>query len=116
MSIRLVSRSTISLPLPNFAGSLKFANRCTTTRVVGVGQRLRMTLLILVTDLLVALAAATISAKPVPSGMVDQRRRRSSAAVFVGDVFDKQQDQDVVLVLAGIHAATQFIARFPKEE
>ena len=35
-------------------------------------------------------------------------------AVFVGDVFDEQHEQDVVLVLAGIHAAAQFIAGGPE--
>src|SRR5206468_3859389 len=35
-------------------------------------------------------------------------------SVFVGYVFDEQHEEDVVLVLAGIHAAAQFIARGPK--
>ena len=35
-------------------------------------------------------------------------------AVFVGDIFNEQHEQDIVLVLAGIHAATQFIARGPE--
>jgi hypothetical protein len=30
------------------------------------------------------------------------------------DVFDKQQHQNVVLVLAGVHAATQFVAAGPE--
>ena len=30
--------------------------------------------------------------------------------VLVADVLDEQQDQDVVLVLAGIHAAAQLVA------
>ena len=34
--------------------------------------------------------------------------------VFVGYVFDEQHEQDVVLVLAGIHATAQFIARGPE--
>jgi hypothetical protein len=34
-------------------------------------------------------------------------------SVFIGDVFDEQHEQDVVLVLAGIHAAAQFIAGGP---
>ena len=29
------------------------------------------------------------------------------AGVFVGDVFHEQQDQDVVLVLGGVHAAAE---------
>jgi hypothetical protein len=33
--------------------------------------------------------------------------------VLVGDIFDEQHKQDVVLVLACIHAAAQLIARSP---
>src|SRR5208283_784694 len=35
------------------------------------------------------------------------------ASVFVTYVLDKQQDEDVVLVLAGIHAAAKFVAAGP---
>jgi len=35
-------------------------------------------------------------------------------AVLVGDVFDEQHEQNIVLVLAGIHAATQFITGSPE--
>ena len=41
-------------------------------------------------------------------GHVDQRI--GIPGVFVGDVFDEQQHEDVVLVLAGIHAAAEFVA------
>ena len=47
-------------------------------------------------------------------GDVDRRLKTNVVAVFVGDVFDEQHEQDIVLVLAGIHAAAQFIARSPK--
>src|SRR5206468_1689519 len=36
------------------------------------------------------------------------------AGIFVAYVFDEQQDQDVVFVLAGIHAATQLVATGPE--
>ena len=36
------------------------------------------------------------------------------AGVAVADVFHEQQDEDVVLVLAGIHAAAQFVAGRPE--
>ncbi len=45
------------------------------------------------------------------------RNRRSKVigvAVLIGDVFDEQHEQDIVLVLAGIHAAAQFIAGGPE--
>ena len=35
-------------------------------------------------------------------------------AVLVGDVFDEQHEQDVVLVLAGIHPTAQLVARRPE--
>src|ERR1039458_9866475 len=36
------------------------------------------------------------------------------AGVFVADVFDEEEDEDVVLVLAGVHAAAQFVAAGPE--
>ena len=46
----------------------------------------------------------------------DRHRRGEILAVtvLVGDVFDEQHEQDVILVLAGIHAAPEFIARGPE--
>lgn len=41
-------------------------------------------------------------------------QRVAAAGVFVGDVFDEQQYQHVVLVLAGVHAAAQLVAGGPK--
>jgi len=43
----------------------------------------------------------------------DQRRKVGAVAVFVGEVLNQKHEQDVVLVLAGIHAATEFIAGGP---
>lgn len=34
--------------------------------------------------------------------------------VFVADVFDEEEDEDVVLILAGVHAAAEFVATGPK--
>ena len=52
--------------------------------------------------------SATMSLKLAPVGNGD--RGVGHAGVLVADVFDEQQDEDVVLVLAGIHAAAQFVA------
>ena len=41
-------------------------------------------------------------------------QRVAAPGVLVGDVFDEQQDQHVVLVLAGVHAAAQFVAGLPQ--
>ena len=53
-----------------------------------------------------------MSLKLAPFG--DGDGRVGHAGVFVADVLDEQQDEDVVLVLAGIHAAAQFVAAGPE--
>ena len=78
--------------------------------VVGVGQ-LADDLVDLVADLLVALGRHHVG-KAAAGGHVDQGV--GITGVFVGDVFDEQQDEDVILVLAGIHAAAQLVAGFPE--
>jgi hypothetical protein len=51
-------------------------------------------------------------------GKARARRNRDRsvrlAGEFVADVFHEQQDEDVILVLAGIHAAAQFVAAGPE--
>lgn len=44
----------------------------------------------------------------------DGDRRKRLPGVFVADVFDEQHHQHIILVLAGIHAAAQFIAARPQ--
>ena len=44
----------------------------------------------------------------------DRRGEVGAVAVLVGDVLDEQHEQDVVLVLAGVHAAAQLVARGPE--
>ncbi len=44
----------------------------------------------------------------------DRRGEVVAVAVLVGDVLDEQHEQDVVLVLAGIHAATELVAGGPE--
>ena len=50
--------------------------------------------------------------KARPRGNCDWGKLDSG--VFVADVLDEKQDEDVVLVLAGIHAAAKFIATGPE--
>ena len=56
--------------------------------------------------------SATMSLKLAP--VRDGDRRVGLAGVLVADVLDEQQDEDVVLVLAGIHAAAQLVAAGPE--
>ena len=44
----------------------------------------------------------------------DRGGKVAAVAVLVGDVLDEQHEQDVVLVLACIHAAAEFIAGRPE--
>ena len=53
-----------------------------------------------------------MSLKLAPFGMVIGGE--GLAGVLVADVLDEQQDEDVVLVLAGVHAAAQFVAARPE--
>ena len=58
--------------------------------------------------------SASMSLKLAPLGIVTGGAKSLAVAVLVGDVLDEQHEQDVVLVLAGIHAAAQFIAGCPE--
>jgi hypothetical protein len=79
--------------------------------LVGVGQRGDDPLVDLVADVALPLEGDHV----LEAGTLgDRDRREGHAGVFVADVFDEQQDQHVVLVLAGIHAASEFIATGPK--
>lgn len=50
--------------------------------------------------------------KAAAGGDIDQGIR--IPRVLVRNVFDEEQDENVVLVLAGIHAAAQLVAGFPE--
>ena len=79
--------------------------------LVGVGQRRDDLLVDLVADVGLALERDHVL-EAGAFGNLDRRIRH--AGVFVADVFDEQQDQHVVLVLAGVHAAAQFVATRPE--
>ena len=78
--------------------------------LVGLGQ-LADDLVDLVADFLVALELHHVG-KAAALGHVEQVALL--AGRLVRDVLHEQQYQDVVLVLRGIHAATQFITTFPE--
>ena len=44
----------------------------------------------------------------------DRDRRKRLTGVLVADVLNEEQDEDIVLVLARIHAAAEFIATRPE--
>src|SRR5262249_7830989 len=108
MAMRLVSRSTISLPLPSLVASLKSGK---VGQLVSIGQRGDDLLVDLVADVRFALECD----HALEAGALgDDDRSERHAGIFVADVFDEQQDQDIILVLAGIHAAAQFVAALPE--
>jgi hypothetical protein len=80
-------------------------------KFVGVGQRGDDFLVDIVADTRLALKGNhVLEARAL--GNADRRIRR--AGVLVANVFDEQQHQDVVLVLARIHPAAQLIAARPE--
>ena len=80
---------------------------------IGVDQRLDDLGVDLVADVALALERDhVLEARAL--GDRDRRGEVVAVAVLVGDVLDEQHEQDVVLVLAGIHAAAQLVARGPE--
>ena len=80
-------------------------------QLVGIGQRSDDLLVDLVADVRLALEGDhVLEARALRNG----DRRVGLPGILVADVFDEQQHQDVVLVLAGIHAAAQFVAAGPE--
>ena len=53
---------------------------------------------------------ATMSLKLAPFGIVTGGAKSSVSPYLSDDIFDEQHEQDVVLVLTGIHATAQLIA------
>lgn len=79
-------------------------------QLVGVRQRRDDPLVDLVADVGLALERHHVG-EAGPLG--DGDGRVGDAGVFVADEFDEQEDEDVVL-LAGVHAAPQFVAARPE--
>ena len=80
-------------------------------QLVGAGQRGKDLLVDLVADVARALEGDHVLEA---RALGDCDRRVRPAGVLVADVLDEEQDQDVVLVLAGIHAAAQLVAALPE--
>src|ERR1019366_5133851 len=80
---------------------------------IGVYERLYHLFIDLVPDVAVALEGYHVL-EAGPFRNCDRRGEIIGIAVFVGDVFDEQHEQDVVFVLTGVHAAAQFIAGGPE--
>ena len=100
-------------PLAEFIRVVEVRKIGTGEARIGVDERLDHLRIDLVADVAVALEGDHV----LEAGPLRNRDRRGEivrVAVFVGDVLDEQHEQDVVLVLAGIHATAQFIARGPK--
>lgn len=81
--------------------------------LVGIDQRLDNPGVDQVADVAVALERDHVL-KAGPFGDDHGRGKVVGVAVFVGNIFDEQHEQDVILVLAGIHAAAQFITGRPE--
>ncbi len=113
MAMRLDRRSTIAWPSPSLFGSLKSGKSLRARRELASISGW-MTCVLILSPMSLLPLRATMSLKLAPFGMVTGGAKSSRVAVLVGDVFDEQHEQDVVLVLAGIHAAAQLIAGGPE--
>ena len=80
-------------------------------QLVGVFQRLDDLLVNLIADVGLALEGDQVrEAGPVG----DRDRREKLPGELVADVLDEEQDEDVVLVLAGVHPAAELVAARPE--
>ena len=101
------------LPLAQFVRVVEVGEIAASKARVGVDERLDDLGIDLVADVGLSLEGDhVLEAGPLGDG--DRRSEVIGVPVLVGDVFDEQHKQDVVLVLAGIHAAAQFIAGGPE--
>ena len=111
--MRLVRRSTIACAFAELVRVVEVGEVAAGEAGVGVDQRLDDLGVDLVADVALALERDhVLEARALRND--DRRGEVVAVAVFVGDVLDEQHEQDVVLVLAGIHAAAQFIAGGPE--
>ena len=79
--------------------------------LVGAGQRGDDLLVDLIADVGLALEGDHVLEA---GARRDRDRGVGLARVLVADVLDEEQDEDVVLVLTGVHAAAQFVAAGPE--
>ena len=103
----------LGLPLTELVGVVEVGEVAAGQPGIGVHERRDDLRVDLVAD--VALAAQiehVLEARAL--GDRDRRGEVGAVAVLVGDVLDEQHEQDVVLVLAGIHAAAQLVAGGPE--
>ncbi len=109
----MVRRSTIACAFAELVRVVEVGEVAAGQAGVGVDQRLDDLRVDLVADVALALEGDhVLEARAL--GDDDRRGEVVAVAVLVGDVLDEQHEQDVVLVLAGIHAAAQFIAGGPE--
>ena len=80
-------------------------------QLVGGSQRREDLLIDLVADIALALERHHVG--KTRAGRYGDRRK-GLTGVFVADVFDEKKHQHVVLVLASVHAAAQFVAALPE--
>ena len=80
-------------------------------QLVGVRQRADDLRVDLIADVRLAFECDQISET---SPVRNRDRGERPAGVLVGDVLDEQQNEDVVLVLAGVHAAAEGVATRPE--
>jgi hypothetical protein len=109
----ILPSNCIRLALAELVGVVEIGEVAAGEAAVRIDQRLDDLDVDLVADIALALERDHVTetrARP------DDNRRGEIVAVpvFIGDVFDEQHEQDIALVLAGVHAAAQFIARSPE--
>jgi hypothetical protein len=110
----LKNRDEVSEPLYHLLATAKLSRLIEVRHVgqlVGIGQRADDFLVDLIADVRLAFEGDHVF--EAGAGRDGDRRIRH-ASVLVAYVLDEKQDEDIVLVLAGIHAAAEFVAARPE--
>jgi hypothetical protein len=111
--MRLERRSTISLTFAELVRVVEV--RKVAAGEAGVGRRPAAAMIRVLIRSPMSLALERDHVREARAlGNGHRRREVLAVAVLVADVLDEQQEEDIVLVLAGIHAAAQFVAGGPE--
>ena len=95
--------------IPKFVRIVEVGKIASCQALICIDERLDDLGVDLVADVAVVLQGDHV----LEAGALGNRHRRREVIcvpIFVGDVLDEQHEKDIVLVLAGIHAAAQLVA------
>ena len=98
------------LPLAQLIGIIEVRHIDHAFEIVVLGE-LRNNLVDLIADLFIAFQCNHIGKSATRRNL---NQRIALTRIFVGDVFYEEEDENIILILRGVHPTTKFIAAFPQ--